>query len=160
MEWSIKSLSKKCAVGGECFVDGDVVVSLILKTPEGLFERADVLEKNLPMFSASGTVLGRWTRVFSSKALAREREAARLAAQESFFVSLYKSGPSEENALLKQLLALLLERRRVLKMKTETIEDPCVFVHSRTKAEFSVPMKKFSPEEIAVCGNILETLIQ
>ena len=159
MDWSIKSLAKKCAVSGEDFADGDLVISLILKTQTGEIDRVDILERNLSLFSYAGTILGRWTRVFSTNTSARIDQQLQLASQEAFFLSLYTETPSAEGELMKQLLALLLERKRILRMKGQTIDNPCIFTHVRTKTDYSVPMDNFTPEEISLVGNALETLI-
>ncbi|MCR5183826.1 MAG: hypothetical protein K6B46_03905 [Opitutales bacterium] len=160
MDWTIKSLAKKCAVSGENFSDGETVVCLILKTPDGNLDRVDILEQNLPLFSCSGTILGRWKRIFSSNDSELLKRRRQIESQEDFFISLYNESPSPEGELMKQLLALLLERKRILKVKNSPLANPCIFTHVRSKTDYSVPMNNFSPEEISIVGNALETLVQ
>ena len=47
MEWSIKSLSRRCNATNEVFADGDIVVCFVVKKENGDLERFDVLERNL-----------------------------------------------------------------------------------------------------------------
>jgi len=162
MEWQVKPISRRCAVSDQPFVAGNRVVCVIYKPENAPLERADVLAENFEKLKLNGVEIGRWTRVVKD-ANAEEREAQQqlLATREEFFLSLFadESDTSSEKKLLKQLLALLLERKRILRAIGRPEGSLQRYLHVRTKDEFFVPTDVFLPEEIAQIQPVLETLL-
>ncbi|MDR2863304.1 MAG: hypothetical protein LBV54_05460 [Puniceicoccales bacterium] len=162
MEWQVKPISRRCAVSGEPLKVGDRVVCIICKPEGASIERADVLPANLHQFRPQGLELGRWTRELKDR-FEEEREARLqlLASREEFFLSLYtdSADPSGDKAVLKQLLALLLERKRILRSIGKPAENIQRYLHVRTRDEFDVPTDEFQPEQIARVQPALETLV-
>lgn len=159
MEWSIKSLSKRCSFTNEVFSDGDIVVCFVVKTSDGNLERFDVLERNLSVFSHGGTVVGFWKRVFSSNTDAVLEIKQKLASQEDFFVSLFESPETDDGETLKQLLALFFERKRILKASGLIDGKYQRFVHVKTKREFLVSVAEISPESLSRLGSVIDDFI-
>ncbi len=162
MEWQVKPISRRCAVSDQSLKVGDRVVCIIYK-PEGLpIERADILEENLERFQLPGLELGRWVREVKDRN-EEEREARQqlLATREEFFLSLFAdpADPSGEKAVLKQLLALLLERKRVLRALDKPASKVQRYLHVRTREEFLVPTDEFLPEQLAQIQPALEVLV-
>ncbi|MDR2981449.1 MAG: hypothetical protein LBV12_04290 [Puniceicoccales bacterium] len=162
MEWQVKPISRRCAVSDQPLKPGDRVTCIIYK-PEGLpIERADILEEHVPEFSPAGLELGRWTREVKDRA-EEEREARQqlLATREEFFLSLFSddTDPTGDKAVLKQLLALLLERKRILRALGKPENNIQHYLHVRTRDEYSVPTDEFQPEQIAQIQPALETLV-
>jgi hypothetical protein len=162
MEWQVKPIARRCAVSNEPLKAGDRVVCVIYK-PEGVpAERADVLAAHFEQFRPNGIELGRWTReVKEHSEEEREARLQLLATREEFFLSLYTDGtdPSGDKAVLKQLLALLLERKRVLRALGKPVGNTQRYLHVRTRDEFDVPTDDFQPEQIARIQPALETLV-
>lgn len=159
MEWSIKSLSKRCCAGNEAFADGDIVVCFVVKKTDGALERFDVLERNLAEFVPEGVVVGFWKRVFSSNTDAVVELKQKLASQEDFFVSLFDVPETDDGDTLKQLLALFFERKRILKSAGAHDGKFQRFVHVKTKREFLVPVKEITPESLSRLGAVIDDFI-
>ena len=78
----------------------------------------------------------------------------KLAYQEEFFFSLYEGEESDEKDILKQLFALLLEKKRILRSFGRKNAQKQKFVHIKSKKEFWVPVKDFSPEDLTSLENV------
>jgi hypothetical protein len=162
MEWQLQSLSRHCAVSDQPLRTGDRVVSIVFKRQGADIERADVLETNLEKFVLPGLELGRWAREVKDRA-DEEREARiqLLATREEFFLSLFNSpeDPSGDKAVLKQLTALILERKRILRSLGAPANDIQRYLHVRTRDEYDVPMGELQPAQVAAVQNALEVLV-
>lgn len=158
MEWSFRPLTKRCAATGTSFSDGDEVVSLIFKPEQGELERYDVLASNISAFSPEGTLLGQWKRIFAQNPDSAVAQKQLLANLEEFFESLFTSAQTFEGDLLKQLLALLLERRRVIRALGKPANGVQTFLNVRSREEFLVPIFAFSPEDVARVSDVMEML--
>lgn len=156
MEWSIKSLSKRCSATNEPFSDGDVVVSFVVRKPNNELERFDVLEENIRQFSYDGVLIGFWRRVFSSNANTSLDQKQKLASQEDFFTSLFELPRTDDGDVLKQLLALFFERKRILKSIGTNEGGFHRFVHIKTKREFIVPAQEILPESLSRLAPVID----
>ncbi|MDR1817148.1 MAG: hypothetical protein LBR07_03010 [Puniceicoccales bacterium] len=161
-EWQFRPLSRRCAVSGEPLKTGDRVVCVIFKPQGAEVERADMLAANADTYTPAGIELGRWTREVKDHA-EEEREARlrQLATREEFFLSLYADGadPTGDKAVLKQLLALILERKRILRPLGAPAGGEQRYLHVRTRDEYQVPVADFTPEQIAAVEPVLGMLV-
>lgn|GEM_PF-230809 len=151
MEWQIKTIARKSTLSGEAFNPGDRVVCLIYKDEQaGDLGRADLRPQEVEAFELPGEVLGRWTRVVKDpddeSASARET----MASAEDFFFSLYENDQpkaQEESDMLKHLLSLMLERKRVLRaIGDRKTSGEQTYLHVKTKGELKVPIVDISTE--------------
>ena len=149
MEWGIKPLAKRCAATDKPFLDGDEVVCLVMKSAAGELVRHDVLAGEIENFSPDGTLLGQWRRVFASNSNSAAAAKQLTASREEFFISLFDAPATDEGDLLKQLFALLLERKRILRPLGSPENGEQLYLHVRSRREFAVPVKQFEPEDIA-----------
>ena len=71
-----------------------------------------------------------------------------IAGSEDFFISLYddEAVEVEQKDVLKQMLALLLERKRILRPKGRPEGGFQLYLHPSSKREFLVPQKELSEE--------------
>jgi hypothetical protein len=148
MDWQIKTMSGKSSSSQTVFQPGDVIVCLIYKDPEveGL-SRADVLLAEEDSLELPAKVLGRWQRVINDGADAEADSRQAATAAEDFFCSLFENDDSEnkeddeERIALKHLLALLLERKRILRPQgpRATSGMQC-YLHLKMEREFDVPV--------------------
>ncbi len=160
MELTLQSLSPRCHVSGREFAEGERVASFLVRgaqpgpapekpDPEAV-GRFDVALEEAGAFVAPGPVVCRWTQVFKPrKAGADNPERALKLTAESLFLAL--SDPANErtveNERLLQVLAMMLERKRVLRPKGRTADKQrMVYEHAKAKTLHEVPAAELSPE--------------
>ncbi len=147
MEWQISPSSRKSSLNEAPFGKGDRIVSHLVKPAEGDLIRVDILESEEEQMELAGESLCRWTHVFKPKAKdnREELEAMKLTA-DNLFISLFEGEeePTAENGKFKQFLGLMLERRRVLRVK-ERDDNFTYYIHRPTKREFAVPNVELDP---------------
>lgn len=161
-EWQVQPLSRRCAVSGEPLKPGDSVVCVIVKPVGAEITRFDVAESRLAEFNPDGIVLGRWARVVKDRNDEdKETRLRLLATREEFFLSLFSDAadPDGDKAVLKQLLALLLERRRILRAVGTPSNGVQLYKHVRTGDEYAVPVGDITPEQVARVQTALEVLV-
>lgn len=151
MEWHIKTIARKSSLSGEAFEPGDRVVCLIYMDGRlGELGRADLKPEEIKGFVIPGEVLGRWSRVVKDPddEAANARETT--ASAEDFFFSLFENADPEareESDILKHLLSLMLERKRVLRaVIPRQTEGEQTYLHVKSKREVVVPIVDISTE--------------
>lgn len=150
MELNLQPLGSSCSVTGESFVAGQRVVSFLIREqgkPEVL--RFDVAEAQVAQFSPPGDVACRWVHVFKPRKAGENPDRELKLTAESLFVTL--ADPSAEhtaeNVRLVQFLALMLERKRLLRPKGRSADGVRnLYEHTKTKQVFEVPAGELSPE--------------
>lgn len=149
MEWHISPIARKSFLSGQEFEKDDRVASTLVKLGDGELARVDLLSSEAAGAALPGTPLCTWTAVFKPKPDdgKEEEEALKLTA-DNLFISLFEGEAegefSEENAELKHFLGLMLERRRVLKVKARTRKYTRYF-HRPSKRDFLVPKVALEP---------------
>ena len=169
MDWQISPLSKESSWNQRPFEPGEHLTTLLLVEKGGEVFRYDLhsedLNEALPQIS--GEELGRWTRRFRPKPKEGESKADRLQSAEALFFSLYgerlPEEPSEEEdvmpedpepaeqpgeepvpevkAALQHILALQLERKRVLRpVGKRRADGEQEYLHVKTRKTFQVPV--------------------
>lgn len=149
-------------MSGEPLQPGDRVVCVVVKPVGREIERHDIAAAREEEFKADGLVLGRWSRVIRDRPdEEREVRARLLASREEFFLSLFAdpADPEGDKAVLKQLLALLLERRRVLRPQGPPSDGAMRYRHVASGAEYLVPDEELSPDRVARVRDALESLV-
>ena len=111
-----------------------------------------------------GRILGKWERVVSEHPEADERAARRMSLEssEDFFVSLFDADTqieTEEADVVKQMLALLLERKRILRSVGRPAGGFQKYVQPSTKREFLVPQKNLDEDLVFKIQNQLGSII-
>jgi len=173
-EWQIKPLARSSAVSGSPFAPGDRVVCVLHVDVSGLLVRTDLHQHEAESFHSPGEVLGRWTRIVPDASADAEKEARRAALQssEELFLSLYQphehtettagqpgAEESPERRTLKQVLALMLERKRLLKPLSRPHNGVQAFRHVPTGAAYEVPAHKLEPERLLSIQEQLSALV-
>ncbi|MGJ3243940.1 MAG: hypothetical protein ACFE0O_13440 [Opitutales bacterium] len=146
MDWQIQAHARASSLTGKPFEPGDPLICFLIRSEAGDgFERVDLLAEeeahyNLP---ADGH-FGRWTRVMKAPEQEKADARAAIAGSEELFLSLYEpeaAQASEEVAVLKHLLALLLERKRILKPEGPRVTEGIqVYRHPKSDQRFDVPV--------------------
>lgn len=161
MEWQVRPIARQCAASGKELRPGDLVTCIVHKPLGGVIERADVLKEHAAGFNPPGLLLGRWTREVKERAEEEQAQRAQLlASREELFLSLYEqdADPTGDRAILKHILAMLLERRRVLRQAGPPEKGMIPYLHAATKQVYQVPAIDLQPDHIRLVGGSLDLL--
>lgn len=163
MDWQIKPLARECAVSGEVFEIGDEVVCFLFRDEEGQLQRADVAEAKVDEFPRPEAVLGRWGREVKPRGEEeREARANALATTEELFLSLFKEDSPEmadDRELFKQVLALMLERKRILRSQGRPEKGVQTYLHVRSKETYQVQSSDPDPAALIRIQEELNLLV-
>jgi len=142
MDWQIKPLSKKSSLSGADLSVGDEVVSFVYIGENSLIERIDILKNELDNTPLPQNVIGKWERKVSESPEQDEKFARKLAlaSSEDLFISLFdnESVDAPQKDIIKMLLALQLERKRILKSSAHPQNGIQTYIHTASKREFQV----------------------
>jgi hypothetical protein len=149
MELNLQPRAFSCAVTGRAFVEGDRVASLLVRTDDGQIVRIDALEAESASLAPVGFVACRWVQVFKEQQKLENPERTLKMGADALFQTL--ADPSTvmtpETARLVRFLALLLERKRMLRPRGRTADgERELYEHAGTKQRFEVPAIELTPE--------------
>ena len=161
MEMHLQPLTTTCFVSGQPFAEGDRVASYLVRTTTLEVVRYDVLEAQATGFAPEGFVACRWVQIFKSRTNENPDRALKLNA-ENLFLTL--ADPTNEltveSTRLVQFLALMLERKRILRPRSQSVDGTKnVFEHARTKQLFEVPAGDLTPEFFVAVQEQLSVLV-
>jgi hypothetical protein len=163
MELNLPPLTPTCFVTGERFVESDRVVShLVRNESSGEVVRYDVAEAAQADFTAPGRVACRWVQVFKVRAQGYNAEREMKLTAENIFLTLADPATelSTEDARLVQFLALMLERKRLLRPKGLTANGTKrVYEHAKNKQFYEVPVGDLNPEFFIAVQEQLSVLV-
>ncbi|MFI3290452.1 MAG: hypothetical protein R3Y46_01080 [Opitutales bacterium] len=163
MDWQIRSISKKSDMSGTELREGDVVISAIFVDDGSNLDRIDVLKSEFDANNFPQKILGMWERTLSNGEDYDEKLSKKLAlaSSEDFFLSMFQENTTQvqERDILKMLLALLLERKRVLRALGRPVRGVQKYLHIATKKEFEVEQLEISLELIIKIQSQLDALI-
>ena len=135
---------------------------VVFKPLGGNIERCDVLRDQATSFKPEGILLGRWTREVKERGEEEQAHRAQLlASREEFFLSLYEddADPSGDKGVLKHILAMLLERKRIIKQVGVADQGLMTYLHAASKQTYLVPVLDLQPAHILQVGTSLDLLV-
>jgi hypothetical protein len=162
MELNLQPRALSCFVSGQPFRDGDRVTSLLVRSDSGEITRYDALEANAGSLAPGGFVACSWVQVFKPKPPEENPERALRLTADTLFQTLAdpSSEPTPETSRLVRFLALLLERKRVLRPRGKTPDGTReVYEHSRTRQLYEVEAIDLSPEFFTAVREQLSVLV-
>lgn len=162
MEMNLQPLATACAVSGEPFVEGARVASFLVRTPAMEIVRYDILEPNAGSFAPEGFLACSWVHVFKPRKPGDTTEKDLKLTAETLFTTLADplTEQTDESIRLLQFLALMLERKRLLKPKGRTADrEKNVYEHAKTKQLFEVPVGELTPEFFVAVQEQLSVLV-
>lgn len=164
MEWQFKAIARKSTLSGEAFEPGDRVVCLIFSgDADGDLGRADLRPEEVDDFELPGEPLGRWSRVVKDPDDESVNAKETMASAEDFFFSLFENEATdalEEVSMLKHLLSLMLERKRVMRaIGPRQRSGTQRYVHVKSKREFDVPIVEISTALMLQIENAIGDII-
>jgi hypothetical protein len=149
MEMQLQPLAPSCHVTGQPFVEGNRVASHLVSRKTGEVVRYDLLESETVNFTADGVVACRWVQVFKPRKANENPDRALKLTAETLFLTLADptAEPTAESTRLLQFLALMLERKRMLRPKGRTSDGARnLYEHAKTKQIFEIPAGELTPE--------------
>src|SRR5262245_46465341 len=163
MEMHLQPLATTCFVSGEPFVEGARVASYLVHVGATMeIVRYDLLEANAGSFAPEGFVACKWVHPFKARRAGENPDRALKLTAENLFVALADptTENTPENTRLVQFLALMLERKKILKPRGQS-EDGSKnrYEHARTKAIFEVPAGELTPEFFVAVQEQLSVLV-
>jgi hypothetical protein len=150
MDLNLQPLAQNCFLTGRPFVEGERVASYLVQhasAPE--IGRYDLLESGTAAFEPPGIVVCRWIHAFKPRRAGESADHVMKLTAENLFVTLADplTEPTEENVRLLQFLALMLERKKILRPKGRTANgDKNLYEHARSKQRFEIPSGEMTPD--------------
>jgi hypothetical protein len=162
MELHLQPLAPACAVSGEPFVEGARVASYLVRATTMEIVRYDVIETHAANFAPEGFVACRWVHVFKPRKPGDTSERDLKLTAETLFMTLADplTEPTVESTRLLQFLALMLERKKILRPKGKSADrERNVYEHAKTKQMFEVPGGELTPEFFVAVQEQLSVLV-
>ncbi len=162
MELNLQPLAASCFVSGQAFAAGDRVVSTLVRGSELEVVRYDVLASRADGFAPEGAVACRWVHLYKPRAADDNRERTLKLSAENLFLTLADPATemSPETERLVRFLALMLERKKVLRPRGRTADGARdIFEHGRTKQSYEVPAGEMKQEFFNAVREQLSVLV-
>ena len=143
MDLQLKPQADACCVTGTVFQTGDRIVSFLVRADAtGEFVRYDCLAPQEAAAKFAGEVLCHWTRTYKPLPVGVNLDRALKLTADALLLSLTEDpgAAPEENGPLKQFLALMLERKRLIRARGRSSDgNRLLYEHGRTKRMIEVP---------------------
>jgi hypothetical protein len=150
MELNLQPMAATCFVTGKSFDEGERVISFLVRNASSdEVMRYDVLETSREGFSPSGIIACSWAHPFKPRKIGENPERELKLTAENLFVTLADPAVelAPENERLVQFLALMLERKKLLRPKGRAADGARnLYEHSKTKIIYAVPAGELNPE--------------
>lgn len=162
MEMHLQPLAPSCFVSGEPFVEGARVVSFLVRATTLEIVRFDVLEAHAAGFAPEGHVACRWVQGFKPRRAGENSDRTLKLTAETLFATLADplTEVTAENTRLVQFLALLLERKKVLRPRGKSADGAKqLYEHAKTKQMFEVAVGELTPEFFVAVQEQLTVLV-
>lgn len=152
MELNLQPLAATSRVSSRLFTEGDRVVSYLVRSVINEIVRYDVLVDEDAGFRPEGFVFCRWVHRFKPKNVEDNPERLLKLTAENLFLTL--ADPANEpvpgNTPLLQFLALMLERKRILRPRGRTADgERNLLEHLRTHQMYEIAAGDLTPEFFA-----------
>lgn len=163
MEMHLQPLATTCFVSGQPFVEGERVASFLVRVGAALeIVRYDLLEPQAAGFAPEGFIACKWVHAFKPRRAGENPDRALKLTAENLFTVLADptTEPTLENTRLLQFLALMLERKRILKPRGRSSDGlRSRYEHAKSKAIFEVPVGELTPEFFVAVQEQLSVLV-
>jgi hypothetical protein len=162
-DWTIQGRSGRCAATGRDFAEGELFYTLLFRERDG-FRREDLAEeawKERQGDAKAEQPYSFWRGKFEPPPPAAPEPLARETAED--LLRSYMTERDESHANARYILALMLERKRLLK-QIEAKEDihgrTLVYEHVKTGEVFVVPDPGLRMDQIEAVQNEVAALLQ
>lgn len=158
-EWEIKSLGHICAATGEPFVDGQALVSCLVRGSEGYIRR-DYSEAGWLTATQDG-VVSFWKTVYRAPPPPTPEPLKKETAETLLRQYMAKEDYSRLNAVY--ILAIMLERKRVLAEKDVQVREDGtkirIYEHKKTGEIFAIPDPQLKLTELESVQKEVENML-
>lgn len=141
MELNLQPQAAVCNVTGRAFAEDDRVASYLVRGPSLEIVRFDLLEAHSTEFAPAGVIACRWVHVYQPRLREENADRRMKLTAENLLLNLVDplTVQTEENTRLIRFLALMLERKRLIRSKGTSPDGArIVYEHVRTKQQFEV----------------------
>lgn len=162
MDMNLEPLAAACSATGAAFAEGDRVVSYLVRGAGAEVVRRDVLAEKVGEFMAPGAVVCRWVQVYKAKPKGENADRTLKLTAENLFLTLVDplTEPTPENRRLVQFLALMLERKKLLRPKGRSSDGAgTVYEHAKTRQRFEVATDELTPAAFVAIQQQLGVLV-
>jgi hypothetical protein len=159
---NLQPLAASCFVTHKRFEEGDRVVSFLVRLPSFEVRRFDVIASSADGFAPEGILACRWVHVFKPRAREGDADRELKLTAENLFLTLADpmTEQAPETVRLLQFLALMLERKRVLRPRGLNADGTRnILEHAKTKQLFEVRAGDLTPGFFASIQNQLTVLV-
>ena len=142
MELTLHPSAKICRASGRAFAEGDRVISYLVREATGEAGRHDILASEDAAYAKPSFVFCSWTVSYKPRRADENPGRALKLTAENLFVTLGDptAEPNPANTPLLQFLALLLERKRLLRARGRTADgERRIYEHARTHQLYEIP---------------------
>lgn len=143
MELNLHPIATQCFVSGRAFAEGDRVASYLVRLADGSVARRDLLEAEAAGFVEPVFIYCRWVAGYKPRRPEENADRTLKLTAESLFLTLADPAaePNAANTPLLQFLALMLERKRLLKPRGITPDGQRqIFEHMPSRQSYEVPV--------------------
>jgi hypothetical protein len=162
MELTLHPSAKNCRASGRAFAEGDRVISYLVREATGEIGRHDILATEDATYAKPSFVFCSWTVSYKPRRADENPGRALKLTAENLFVTLGDptAEPNPANAPLLQFLALLLERKRLLRPRGRTADgERRIYEHARTHQLYEIPEGTLDAAFFAKIQNQLDLLM-
>lgn len=160
-EWDIKGRSEKCAVTGHAFQDGEHFYTLLFHDKEG-FRRMDLSEEAWRQRNDNRQPFSFWRSKFEPPPPPQPEPLEKGAAED--LLRRYMGEEHAEHANARYILALMLERKRILKpidgKKEGTGGRILIYEHAKTGEVFVIPDPQLKLDQLEAVQNEVVALLE
>ena len=162
-EWHLKTISRQSKLTGNPFEAGQRIISYIYKDNNGEIHRTDIHANDASKYHAPGVLLGWWEQELRNDDNELEAKKQIINSSEELFLSLFEDEEieAEEREVIKFLLALMLERKKILKpLLKAPVGKVQKYLHQRTDKEYEVPLVDLTAKSVqGVMEQLKEVII-
>lgn len=158
-EWNIKSRSEACDATGRAFRDGEVFYTALFHDGEG-FRRADLSEEAWVARAADPAAepfFSSWRSKFEPPAPPPPETLRRDDAEGMLRQLMESQNPAHLNT--RYLLAVMLERKRILRSQPSSEGNMLIYEHSKTGETFIIEDPKLSLTDLLAVQEEVSALL-
>lgn len=162
MELNLHPIATKCCVSGREFAEGDRVVCYLVREADGLTGRRDLLESEDANLPAPAEIYCRWVLGYKPRRGEENADRALKMTAENLFLALADptNPPNDANTPLLQFLALMLERKKILKPRGVSADGTKnVYEHMRLHQMYEIPVGDLNAEFFIKIQGQLDVLV-
>jgi hypothetical protein len=160
-EWDIKSRGDRCSVTGREFADGEFFYTALYRDKHG-FRREDLSEEAWNQRNDNIQPFSFWRSKFEPPAPPPPEALGKETAEDLLRRYMEDDDPNHTSA--RYLLAVMLERKRILKQTAQTDSEDggrsLIYEHAKTGEVFVVPDPELQLEQLASVQQQLADLLR